>query len=326
MPSVWSYRRCMGIYLSAYSSLTYLEREDALRQPVDVASLADAECSLHALMDRESCLQRLGCGRSPVHLLISSCRKRVVSDWFACSLWPHEVPPGSFVSPVRGVYVSTPEFCFLQMASRLSRIELVRLGYELCSTYRFDPSNSRGFAGRRVLTTRERLLGYLEGAGNAPQAQKAAGALAWVADGSASPRETITSMLVSLPSEMGGREVGMPHLNWEVPAGAGEDGPRRFIDLYWPDRRFGLEYDSDLEHADPKGMTRDSIREKEIELKGIRLARVTNAELKTEKGRDLLHKTICRGLGKRYVEPSERTAYSRRALASLLLAPHHSML
>lgn len=313
----------MGIYLSAYSSLRYLERDDALRDHAPVTTIVESECSLGRLMERSSSLRSLGLGEMPTHVLVDRKGRSVVSDFLCCHVWSHPIPPGSFVSPVRGIHVSTPEFCFLQLASALSRVDLIRLGYELCSTYRLDPACERGFCERRQLTTRERILGFLEGAGDTLQAKKAADALVWVADGSASPRETITSMLVSLPVGMGGREVGVPVLNWEVPKA---DGPKRRIDLYWPTHRFGLEYDSDLEHADAQGMASDSIREKEIELEGIRLARVTNAELKTEKGRELLHKTLCRGLGRRYVEPSDRTRFTRNALASMLLTPHYTML
>ena len=316
----------MSIYLAAHSSLAYLERPGALRRAAPVGSIADCECSLHVLMAREAALRTLGCGVAPAHVLIDSRNKSRGSDWLACHLWAHAVPPGSFVSPSGGIYVSTPEFCLLQLAPTLSRIELIRLGYELCATYRLDPSDRRGFRERRALTTKEAILDYLDGAGDLPQARKVEDALTWVAEGSASPRETITSMLVSLPTEMGGRELGVPQLNWEIMPADGGFCPRRYIDLYWPEHKCGLEYDSDLEHSGADNLTHDSIREKEIELQGIRVARVTNAELKTEKGRDLLHRTLCQGLGKPYVSPSARGAYARRALASMLLAPHHTMI
>ena len=316
----------MSIYLAAQSSLPYLERPGALRRPTPVESISDCESSLHALMRREANLRSLKCGTAPIHVLVDGRNKSHGSDWLSCHVWPHAVPPGSFVSPVRDVYASGPGFCLLQLAPTLSRIELIRLCYELFSTYRLDPSDKRGFKERRPLATKDEVLDYLDGVNDLPQARKVAEALVWAAEGSASPRETVTSMLLSLPTEMGGREVGYLCLNWEVPMGGGETGSRRFIDLCWPDHCFGLEYDSDLEHSGPSDIAHDSIREKEIELRGIRVVRVTNAELKTEKGRDLLYQTVCRGLGRPIITSSERGAYARRALASMLLAPHWTML
>ena len=316
----------MSIYLAYQSSLGYFKRTSALRKPVSVSSLGDCECSLHALMQRESALGSLGCDTAPLQVIVDDRGKVRASDWCSCRLWSHPIPPGSFVSPIRGIYVSTPEFCFLQLASCLSRIELIRLGYEMCATYRLDPREEKGFSECSALTSKERLLDYLDGTGDTLATHKAEEALAWVVNGSASPRETITSMLVSLPTEMGGREVGLPALNWELMMGEGRDAKCRRIDLYWPESRFGLEYDSDEEHSGPDELSRDSVREKEIELQGVRLARVTNAELKTEQGRELLHKTICKGLGRKYVAPSARGRYVRRRLATLLLAPHHTML
>ena len=45
------------------------------------------------------------------------------------------LPERSFVDAGEGFLMSTPEFCFLQMANRLSLARLIMLGYELCGTY-----------------------------------------------------------------------------------------------------------------------------------------------------------------------------------------------
>lgn len=316
----------MSIFIATYTALRYLERPDALRTPAPVDSLESSECSLNALAEREDSMRRLGLNGSPVHLLMGERNRTSDSDWYERHFWAETLPPDSFVCPVPGIYVSTPEFCFLQMARSLPRIALIRFGYELAATYRLDPQCERGFEERPPLTTRQQLANYLAQADDSPYARKARKALEWVADGSASPRETALAMMLSLPSELGGCEAGLPELNYEV-AVRREDGVgRRRIDLYWPEQRFGIEYDSDQEHASAEGIARDSYREKEIELQGVTLARVTNAELKTERGRELLFRTVRRGLGKGYREPAGRTKYVRRRLASLLLAPHWQML
>ena len=66
-------------------------------------------------------------------------------------------------------------------------------------------------------------------------------------------------------------------------------------------------------------------REKEIELQGIRLARITNGELKSESGRELLRRTLCSRLGRSVQAVSATTEWARRRLAMTLLAPHATM-
>lgn len=316
----------MSIFIATYSALRYLERPDALRTPAPVDSLEDSECSLRVLMEREDALRQLGLSGSPLHVLLNERDKTSGSDWYVRHAWSRELPPDSFVRPVQGVYISTPEFCFLQAAQDLPRIPLIRFGYELCAAYRLSPRDERGFEERAPLTTPERLNTYLARVHDCLPARRAQKALAWVVAGSASPRETTLSTMLSLPTEMGGYEVGLPVLNHEIAVQREGGVGKRRIDLFWPDRQFGLEYDSDLEHASAEGIARDSYREKEIELQGVTLARVTNAELKSERGRELLYRTVCKGLGKRFRQSSERAMFTRRKLAALLLAPHWQML
>lgn len=49
--------------------------------------------------------------------------------------WTRPLPERSFMDLGDGIFVSAPELCFMQMAERLSVVELVRLGYELTGSY-----------------------------------------------------------------------------------------------------------------------------------------------------------------------------------------------
>lgn len=316
----------MAIYLSAYSSLSYLERREAPRTPALVGSLESSECTVRAVMSHEPALRSIGCWTAPLHLLVDNRNKTSSSDWIVCHRWAQTLPPGSFFSPCRDVFVSTPEFCFLQLAGALPRISLIRLGYEMCATYRLDSRSEHGFCDCAPLTTPARLELFLSRSASSRATEKAQDALRWVTARSASPRETALAMLLSLPTEMGGCGAGLPELNYELEVSREGMPEKRRIDLFWSDARFGLEYDSDQEHASPESLAKDSLREKEIELEGIRLARVTNGELRSEQGRELLFRTVCHALGKRRVAPSERTRFARRELAIALLSPHRSML
>ena len=99
------------------------------------------------------------------------------------------LPERSFVDAGEGFLMSTPEFCFLQMANRLSLARLIMLGYELCGTYVLV---DKGPAPRRdaPLTTVAKLRTFVEGASNARGRKKALRALRYVLDRSASPMES----------------------------------------------------------------------------------------------------------------------------------------
>ena len=52
-------------------------------------------------------------------------------------LWSHAIPRGSFIDLGNGIYLSSPAFLFMQMATELGEVELILLGLELCGSYSF---------------------------------------------------------------------------------------------------------------------------------------------------------------------------------------------
>ena len=129
-------------------------------------------------------------------------------------------------------------------------------------------------------------------------------------------------MLCSLSAELGGWQLGVPELNHELSVGGGR---HRRVDLFWPQRSYGLEYDSDCEHTGADSIARDSLREKEIELAGVRLGRITNQELRSASSREVLRRTLVRELGKRERQRSDKQCFLEQRLAATLLAPHATM-
>ena len=147
------------------------------------------------------------------------------------------LPERSFVDAGEGFLMSTPEFCFLQMANRLSLARLIMLGYELCGTYVLV---DKGPAPRRdaPLTTVAKLRTFIEGTSNARGRKKALRALRYVLDRSASPMESALAMLLCLPYGLGGYGLPEPRLNYhvDVPPSfrAMADRKHCVCDLCWP--------------------------------------------------------------------------------------------
>lgn len=115
-----------------------------------------------------------------------------------------------------GTRVTSVPFTFVQMATSLSLIELLELGYELCGTYR------RGKAGEPtryhadpLMTTRQ-LAQFLRMNPGMHGAKRAQRALSYIAKGAESPREAKCALLFGLPVALGGYGLGIPLMGYEV--------------------------------------------------------------------------------------------------------------
>ena len=243
----------------------------------------------------------------PLEVLVGDPGIRTRTPSVTSCFWS-DLPERSFIDAGNGFLVSTPEFCFLQMANRLSVTQLMMLGYELCGTYVLV---DKGPAPRRdaPLTTVAKLRAFAEGAPNARGRKKALRALRSVLDRSASPMESVLAMLLSLPYSLGGYGLAQPSLNFRV------DVPPRFrkladrtycaCDLCWPEARLAVEYDSRLHHADPERQESDARRRSTLTSLGFTVVTVSRAQAMDSGSFNRLAHQLAKLLGKRlrYVDP-----------------------
>ncbi|MCL1895345.1 MAG: hypothetical protein FWG03_02225 [Clostridiales bacterium] len=130
-----------------------------------------------------------------------------------------------------GLMVSSPEFCFLQMAGQLTLAKLIELGYELCGVYSMpnaDDKNvpERGFYNRQPLTSIKKLKAFLDSMPGVKGRKKAMRALRYLRDGSASPMETKLAILLTLPYMLGGYGFSLPEMNKRIAYRVGADRKR----------------------------------------------------------------------------------------------------
>lgn len=236
--------------------------------------------------------------------------------------WTGALPAGSFLALDPNVYIASPEFCFLLMAERRSTIELALLGYALCGGY--FPANSRtGFVNTHPVTSTKKLKSYLDRFPSGTRGiAKARRALGWVIDGSRSPMESRCAMLITLGRHYGGYGIQPPQLNHRI-----ELSPeaRRLsrqsycrIDLYWPEIRYGLEYNGVGFHDD---VDHDSRREIALHAEGIVTTTITaNQVIDQLQFREII-RTVTGRLGKRLRKPPTDIAAYRHSLLTELF-PH----
>ena len=198
----------------------------------------------------------------PLQVLVASRKTRTVNAGIVTRTWA-TLPDNSLVDAGQGFFVSTPEFCFLQMANDMTLAQLIQLGMELCGTYAVvdtGPAISR----KAPLTTVAKLAAFVEAASNARGRAKALRALRYILPGSASPMETVLALLFSLPYNLGGYGLPEPLLNYRVEAPSSMrklvDRSYCLCDLCWPRAKLAVEYDSRLHHADPDRQSSDARR------------------------------------------------------------------
>lgn len=267
-----------------------------------------------------STLRRFDMRSLPIHVLVGSSEARRKPQGIVSHVWSGKLIAGSFLELKPEIYVSSPEFCFLQMARHLDFVDLVRFGYELCASYRPVRGSVEGIEESEPLSTPRKLMSFLSRAKGVYGANHALSAARWVRGGSRSPRETALSMILSLPTRYGGYQLGLPDLNYQIPVGFDVEGMlNRYIDLYWKSARVGLEYESNTFHTGVAKITHDSVREKVLIERGVKMFRVTHDELVDPLKLDLLVTVLARALGKRIRSRSSEIQRRRRALAASLL-------
>lgn len=255
-------------------------------------------------------LRSLGIAGEPLHLVVADAASRGYAKGVRCHACAAAFPPGSFVRAADDVCVSSPSLLFLQMATILSLVELVELGFELCGSYAMDPSDERGFRSRAPLASARSLGKFVARAKGMHGAKKAARAVGFVADGAASPMESVTAMLLCLPSSMGGYGFELPVLNRPVgvTAATGAEGitasradsaKRCICDLYWPRARVAIEYDSDMFHVGAERAAHDSKRRASLSRAGVSVVSVTRSQVYDARAFDEVACAVARLMGRR---------------------------
>jgi len=225
------------------------------------------------------------CGLSrPVGVMVAQKAAKSDTALKRCLLWSRDVPAGSFVRVDPGLYVATPEFAYLQMSRGLPFAGKLAMAYEFCANYARSIRDVRGFVGCPPLSSRALLVAFLQQASASSRSNEAlVQVLGSVADGSASPSETLVAAQLFASRARGGFGVPMGDLNGEVEIPA-EKGSRRGVrtyrcDVLWRDRGLALEYDSDAFHTGADRIAHDSARRNALLDLGYSVVTVTSKQL-----------------------------------------------
>ena len=210
----------------------------------------------------------------PLHILVADDSQRKRTNDLVSHTWIHPLKKGDVFDAGNGLYVISPELCFLSLAKTISLFSLIEIGYEMCGTYRRLKETHYNC---QPLTTLKKLKECVEKASRFRGCKKALRALRYVLDNSASPMETNLTMLLCLPYQLGGYGIKQPILN--PPIEAAYDRHLK-CDLYWHDIKFAIEYESNEFHCGSEKITEDSIRRTNLNTLLVDVLTVTYVQVK----------------------------------------------
>lgn len=259
-----------------------------------------------------------------IEVIVGNERAARQSKQVVCHKWTERLPEGALlrVPDSDGVYVSSPAFCLLQQAAELHVVNLCMM----LGRYLATGSPAMGKNGVEVLSERqplvkeEDLYGFIKEASGDKGVRRLKEALRWTCPGAASPQETNLQLILTLPLSYHGFGLALPHMNYEVALDtyARKIYPRKTcrIDLCWPERRFGLEYQG-KEHGGQ--LEADWSRHYALVSQQYELLYVTSSQLYSAVQIEFIARQVARKTGKRIREGSwpkaEETQYLLDVLA-----------
>jgi hypothetical protein len=221
------YPRPMDIVVTHMSALGLLRLPtlaDALATasplPLRVpAALPDAA----ELAEKARALADVGLAASPLELMVSDPSSRTRTEAFLTHTQQERLPLSSFIRVADGIWVVSFEHLCAQLATRLTRVELLVLMGELLGTYSLTADGM--FSRTTPLMTRASLGRHLAALGDFHGARVARDALALAPENSASPMETKLFLRTSLPYRFVGYALPVKALNEPLEVGRiGEPG------------------------------------------------------------------------------------------------------
>lgn len=240
---------------------------------------------METLFDRHRELRKV----APVEILVGHPSARLRNPMVNCHAWTAPIPDGGVIGIEDGLYVSSPEFTYLQMAWGAPVVRLAMLGSELCGSFLID---GKALPKRKPVTSIEEISSFLSAVEASlsehpwiapPAVARARNALRYVVGEGRSPFEIACALMLGMPTRLGGFGLGMPVLNPALDVTVRRDGIRKTVkihpDMLWAGRKLAVEYDSDEHHMSGRQRGRDSDRAILLRDNGYTVVQITTSQL-----------------------------------------------
>ncbi len=303
----------MTIRIVYPSALEYWLEEKGVPRGVNVFAEADA-----LLPGKKGVRQQVRelSFKKPVHIAVPKKMNRVDDEEIICHAVPKQFSPESLRQLADGVFISSPEMCFLQAARVLPIHQLVQLANNLCAIYVVDPYEDYGQRRRDSVTSVDEIQKFLLKQQRYSNLKKARMAIHYALDHSNSPMETNLATLALLPWRYGGYNLKPPSLNMDV--NLSETGAEHLgrdtvcCDMVWVDEKVVLEYDSNLSHLSPSQHAMDKRRATALALSGYTVINVTAQDIRNFSSIEDLFMRVREALGMQTFQKSVKDNFEQR--------------
>lgn len=208
----------------------------------------------------------------PIDLLVAPGSSHPANSDMRAHVCRMPLAPGCVVRVAEDVYVTSPEFTFLQLGRQLSVGALVQYAMELCGSFVVAPWSSPGFLPQVVFSSVEGLDGFVDEHSRFQGSARAHEALKYAAPGAASPAEVRLYLLLTLPRKLYGYGLPRPILNarLDIPSTSQRKLHANYLrpDLLFSDSRQIVEYDSQQFHNHAGRLDYDDDRREVLEQMG----------------------------------------------------------
>ena len=293
----------MKLILCYTSALDFIRANRWRRGKLPVAQISTlADCASSLSEVQHITIPAFDQTEKQLEVLVPSAARACKSEEHICRVL--KAPPihGAFCRIAKNAFVTSPEMTFVQMATRISFLDLIKLGMELCGTYAPCPFADR-FDERPAVTTKARLESFCKRAQGARGSATALRALRWVVDNSNSPAETALVLYLCLSVRLGGYGFEYPDMNPVTPLGKRASNmlghPTMRCDLHWVEKSVVVEYDSDQEHLSSQSASRDAARRNVLGYKDATTITVRKPMIVDPKAFNDVVRQIARALGRR---------------------------
>lgn len=268
----------MTIYLCgptarAYWHDTGIRSHPPLEQP-RVRSLAGASASASAV--HEGCTAiGMPALEPPFHVLVGSRKAAHASRSVVAHVDSGTFSRSAFVQAASGVRIVSPAFTLMEYAPTASLVQLLMESLELCGTFVTSLDGGPTSYGYPSATSVAAIAAFVAHSSSRRGVKPLRRALRYMVDGAASYAEAALVVLLCLPPAHGGYGFALPVCNQPVDIGNFSLRP----DLYWPDHKIGIEYDSAQFHEGDSALARDSSRRAHLGSAGVPIISVTKDQL-----------------------------------------------
>ena len=272
-------------------------------------------------------------GQFQPDVLVSQTKLIHRSDEVRCHLCARGLPSGSFCRHTSDVVVASPELCLLQAAHSLGYEGAIAL-YELCceflGCYTLCEGNPRGFIECPPLTTRQRVIDFLDKLPNGTNGRKLLRfATERVGENSRSPRETECYLTMTLPTRCGGFNLPHPVMNSPIllkeAASTLSCDDYYLVDLFWEDRGVIFEYDGELDHSTSDRVARDKERRSVLASMGFTVVVGTKDSVSDDAALRRKMAQVFKALGIRMPSFQSEELAAQESLRRILFNPSHHL-